>query len=533
MQRRRYLAVCGTAAAGLLAGCNQTQAPPGDSNETVDGPAKFNDIIINAPQEAAIGSEVTMTVSARNYGGESGTYTDRIVTVDGDTDFSQDININNVPSGKTGKVEVKAPVNSAGEYRFKLEDAEVFASVTVTAEAVAPGQMADVGGNLQLTFSDVSFIDGVYYRYVDQVGYTKEMFTGPSGRVLGVFRAKMKNSGSQPTRILPEKFSIENGEVHATIDGKPLTTVESVKGKPLLGSPIESGQTVDGWVLASVDRNQVLNNGVGIGWSLKAGGGDRPDRVWSFPPRALPEFGLVDFSMPDSPTNGRLEGTVTVRNIGQVDGQFVGQAEFNMKGRGWTPASYPTGSIASGATKTFSFTYGWPYTQETVWRIAPFRAVEHRRKITGGTQRLSYGESTAAVDNSTVTISNPRFRQSYGFTATESSADGTPREVTKTRQPPNGRKFLFVDITVTAGQKGGQTPAPSSFRAVVDGQNYQQYSGPKPTQPNVSLYGGMSNPKEGQKASGSLIFTVPSGASNANLQYKEEFGTLTSDIVWR
>ena len=492
----------------------------------------FNNIIINAPQEAAIGSEVTMTVSARNYGGQAGTYTDRLVTVDGDTDFAKDININQVPSGKTGRVEVKVPVNSAGEYRFKLEEAEVFASVTVTADAVEVGKMADVGGNLQLGFSDVSFTEGVYYRYVDDVGYTKEMFTGPEDRVLGVFRAKMKNAGSQPTRILPEKFSIENGTVHATIDGKPLTTVESVDGKPLLGSPIEAGQTVEGWVLASVGREQVLTKGVGIGWSLQAGGGGGPDRVWSFPPRALPKFGVVDFSMPSSPQNGRLEGTLTVRNIGQIGGEFMGQAEFNMKGRGWTPAAFPRGNIASGATKTFSFTYAWPYVQETVWRVAPFTDVEYRRRIKGGPQRHSYGESTAAVDNSTVTISKPRFLSSYKFTATESSASGTSRQVTKTRQPPSGRKFLFVDITVTAGRKGGQTPDPNSFNAIVDGKSYGQYAGPKPTDPNVSLYSGMSNPKKGQKESGTLVFTVPAGASNASVQYKEQFGTLTSDIVW-
>lgn len=525
--------MCGTAAAGLLAGCNESSQPPANSQETVEGPAQFNNVLINAPQEAAIDSEVTMTISARNYGGQTGTYTDRLVAVDGDSDFAQDISISDVASGQTGEVEVNAPVRSAGEYRFKLEEAEVFASVTVTAEAVEPGQMADVGNNLQLGFQDVSFVEGVYYRYVDRVGYTKDMFTGSDGKtMLGVFRAKMKNTGSQPTRILPEKFSVTEGTVHATVDGKPLTTVEGIDGKPLLGSPIESGETVDGWVLASIPRESIMNQGVGIGWSLRAGGGGRPDNVWSFPPRALPEFGIIDFNMPDSPQNGRLEGTITVRNIGQTDGTFAGLAEFNMKGRGWTPAAYPNGDIASGATKTFSFTYSWPFTQETVWRVVPFTEPEHRRDITGGSQRLSYGESTAAVDNSTVTVGNPRFLRSYGFTATESSSNGTSQQVTKQREPPQGQKFLFVDVTVTAGSEGGQTPQPDTFRAKVGDQTFEQYAGPNPTKPDVSLYNGMNNPEAAQEASGVLIFTVPADAQNASVQYREEFGSLTSDIVW-
>ncbi|MWG33574.1 hypothetical protein [Halomarina oriensis] len=533
MQRRRYLAVCGTAAAGLLAGCNQTAAPPADSQETVDGPAQFNNILINAPQEAAIDSEVSMTVSARNYGGQTGTYTDRLVAVDGDSDFAQDISIGNIPSGQTGEVEVNVPVRGAGEYRFELEEAGVAASVAVTAEAVEPGQMVDVGNNLQLTFTDVSFREGVYYRYVAESGYTKDMFTGGGGNsVLGVFRAKMKNSGSQPTRILPEKFSVDGGQIHATIDGKPLGTIEGLDGQPLLGSPIESGETVNGWVLASIPRETILNQGIGVGWSLKAGGGGRPDRVWSFPPRALAEFALVDFTMPDRPQRGRLEGTVTVRNVGQTGGTFTGLAEFNMKGRGWSPAAYPTGDVESGATKTFSFTQSWPFTQETVWRVIPFGASEHRRRITGGSQRLSFGDSTAAIDNSTVTVSNPRFMRTYGFTATESTEGGTSQQVTKQREPPEGRKFLFIDVTVTAGAAGGNTPQPDTFRAKVGDQNYQQYTGPNPTQPDVSLYSGMNNPDAGQEASGVLIFAVPADAQNASVQYREEFGGLTSDIVW-
>ncbi|MFC5969790.1 hypothetical protein ACFPYI_00455 [Halomarina salina] len=529
MQRRRYLAVCGTAAAGLLAGCNQTGGSSPGNNETVEGEAQFNNIIINAPQQAPIGSEVTMTISARNFGGQTGTYEDRIVTSNGDTDFAQDISITDVQSGQTGEVEVNAPVNGAGEYRFTLEEAEVSATVNVTAEAVEIGKMVDVGNNLQLTFTDASFRGGVYYRYVDNVGWTTDMFApGESGRTLAVFKGKMKNTGSQETVIRPERFSVTEGTVFNNLDGKPLSTVESVEGQSLIGSPIKGGQTVEGWVLASVPKNQVQQNGVGVGWSLNAQGGG-PDRVWSFPPRALPTWQQLEFRLSDRPDNGQITGEITVRNAGQVESTFYGLAEFHYQGVGWVPAAYPSGTVAPGATKTFTFDYGWPYIQQMEWRIQPFP--DTRRMVEAGPLTLDYGQETYGIDESTVTVSNPRFMQRYSYSATQSSG-GENNQVTKQREASGGKKFLFVDVKATVGKEGGQVPLPDSFVVKAGESNIKPFVGPTPTNPDVSFYSGANGGKQGDTSTGVLVFEVPSSVSRPAVNYHEEFRELTSDITW-
>ncbi|MFD1512611.1 hypothetical protein [Halomarina rubra] len=535
MQRRRYLALCGTAAAGLLAGCNE--GPGGNSDSanqqgTVEGPAQFNNVLINAPQQAAIGSEVEMTITARNFGGETGSYTDRIVTVDGDTDFAQDVSIGDVPAGQTGETTVKAKVNSAGDYRFKLEEAEVFTTVQVTAEAVELGKMVDVGNNLQLTFTDASFQNGVYYRYVDNVGYTTDMFTGQQGNkyILGVFRAKMKNAGSQETLILPDQFKIDGGTVHATIDGKPLTTVEGLDGKPLLGSPIKSGETIDGWVLASIPVENVNKNGVDIGWALNKNS-DSPDRLWSFPPRALPDWQQLEFRLSEKSSDGMLSGEVTIRNQGQVEGTFYGLAEFHYKGIGWEPGAYPTGTIAPGATKTFSFEYAWPYVQQTEWRVQPFEG--KRQIVEGGPQSLSYGDQTLGIDGSQIRLSNPRLMNSYGYTATDSSNSGTSQQVTKRREAGQGKRFLFVDVEATVGTEGGQVPMPSTFVAEAGGSTAKPFTGPTPTDPDVSFYSGANGGKKGDKSKGTLVFVVPASASNPTVTYKEDFNLRTTEISWQ
>ena len=532
MQRRRYLAVCGTAAAGILAGCNQTgQSSPG-SNGTVDGPAQFNNIIIQAPQKAPIGSEVTMTITARNNGGETGTFQDRITTAAGDTDFAQDISIENIKPGQTGQTKVKAPVSGAGEYRFELQDSGVTASVQVTAQAVEIGKMVDVGNNLQLTFTDASFHGGVYYRYVDDVGWTTDMFAPEeSGRTLGVFKAKMKNNGSQPTAIVPDRFSVTEGSVVATIDGKPLSTVESIEGKPLIGTNIEPGQTLEGWVLTTVPEDRVQKNGIGVGWSLNTSGGGGPDRVWSFPPRALPSWQQLEFRLSDRPDNGLITGEVTIRNSGQVEGTFYGLAEFHYRGVGWVPGAYPSGTIAPGATKTFTFDYAWPYTQQMEWRVQPFPG--KRNMVEAGPITLSYGQETYGVDGSKIQLSNPRFMSSYGYQATESSAGGSNQQVTKQRQAGSGKKFLFVDVTATVGKDGGRVPTANAFVAKAGNSTVKPFVGPDPTNPDVSFYSGASNGKKGQTSKGVLVYEVPSNVSNVSVNYTEEVREKTSDITWQ
>ena len=265
MKRRRFLALCGVGTSGALAGCSGDSRPsaPSRKRTTVAGPAKFGDVIIQTANSAGVGQRVTLTVSAFNYGGETGTFTDRLVAVEGGIDLATDVRIADVPSGERGRATIDMRFDGAGRYRFRLADADVYASVTVVGERAEPGEPLTVG-HLRLSVSNVDYETDLFYRFDDGSRSVTDLVGASPEEALAVVRGTVKNVGDRPAVFDPSAFSVAGGEFLTEVDGRPLDTVR-IDGRPLAGARVASGSAVSGWILLRLRRDRALA-GPELGW---------------------------------------------------------------------------------------------------------------------------------------------------------------------------------------------------------------------------------------------------------------------------
>ena len=113
--RRKYLTGVSALLSAGMAGCSGLGSSDGrsmgdgeesDPTESATGPAEFEDISLDVPASPSIRSEFTVTVSARNSGGEPGTFSDTLSVREGNSTLQREFEIADIEPGATGTTDV-------------------------------------------------------------------------------------------------------------------------------------------------------------------------------------------------------------------------------------------------------------------------------------------------------------------------------------------------------------------------------------------------------------------------------------------
>ena len=549
MNRRRYLALCGVAAVGPLAGCSAFDPPGDDPDErartTVDGPAQFDRVVVGIIGTPSLDGSITVRVSAYNYGSEPGTFTDTLALAEGPGNASKRVRITDVPPGEREHVDLELSVSGAGRYRFRLEEADVYATATVAAERAEPGETLELDG-FRMTAEGVTFESGAVYEFREH-GRRRQGLLDPSvGNVFAVVRGTVENTTGEERTFDASALSVPGGEgVRADRIGD-LRAVTSLRGASLAGATIDAGERLEGWLLADVDPDAVREEGIALSW--QSDDVAAPEKQWQFPaPDALAEFAVESFEAPRKATAGDVEFAATVRNDGDAEGTFRGAVDRRADGFGWEVVAVREATLAPGQSATFTGTATWPYVDWTAWRLRPFH---EKAETEYEPPSVEFGQRVPAVDGSTLAVSNPRVRDSYVYettveeTVTVNGTGNVTETETRTRtvrrvQTPTDfgeRRFLFVDVEVVAGRGGGRLPQEGQFAALVGGEEFGVDHAHRPVEPEVSFFQAPEEGEwEGETVRGTLVFGVPAGTTRGAVavRYRESYPKRTVEATWR
>ncbi len=515
---------------------------------TVAGPAQFGDVVVQSLGGVTVDETATLTVSAFNYGSEPGTFTDRLVAIEGGLDFATDVRIESVAAGERGSQEVDLTFDSAGRYRFRLEGADVFATVNVAGETAELGEPLTVGP-LEVTFSEVAYEPDLFYQYKERSRtITDLMWTAPS-QALAVVRGTVKNVGDQQAALDPATLSVQDGEVLVEVEGEDLSAIR-VDGRPLVGRAVAPGASATGWVVVELTRNRALG-GPALGWQTDGDLDSAPEKQWSLPAAdPFPEFELEAFEVPQQQSVGTVNYELRVRNVSEVGGTYRGAVHYRTEGWGWRPSSVQEAYLEPGASRTFTGRTRWPFVDPARWRALPFEA---KRDVTFEPLTVPFGEQVTIADGSTAVVRNPRFIDSYEYEVTVTETPQTPapggnntsggptepveRVVRRTQRPADvgDGKFLLVDVATRAGRDDARVAQEDSFDVVVDGTTYEVDHAHQSVAPRIRYFDVSGDTRYGQLFRGTLMYGVPSRASlnTLSVRYREDYHNTSVQATWQ
>jgi|GEM_PF-3351735 len=368
MNRRQLLVTSGTGLATALSGCSALSGGSDDESDGADddstsgsdgesgstetetatdmpaGPASFEEVSLAAADGAQIGSELTLTVSATNVGGETGTFegTVRLAASgseeDGGPSFSQSVSIESVAPGETGETEVAGPTfDTVDDYEFVVADTDAAVTVRPDPETGAVGETLAVGEDLAVTVDDVSVQESVFvpsYRSSGLSTYEEvSTFGAPSGHVLAVVTVTAENTGTATASAERGTIDIADAEWYGDGEGAPGSILGRSGERFTAGGlpEIAPSESATGYFVAQVPRDTARGT-IEITGQADATG-TLPERVWTAEPsggeRGLPELTLESVDVPEATQLGRdYEITATVANEGDATGTLRGVVQW-------------------------------------------------------------------------------------------------------------------------------------------------------------------------------------------------------------
>ena len=356
--RRKYLTGVSALLSAGMAGCSGLGSSDGrsmgdgeesDPTESATGPAEFEDISLDVPASPSIRSEFTVTVSARNSGGEPGTFSDTLSVREGNSTLQREFEIADIEPGATGTTDVPVTFQHADEYVLALEAADAQATVTPSTLTRALGETLDVGESLRLTFDEVSFEQTVPVR-ASQYGYYVNadgdgVFEAPSDRILALVRFTIENVGTSADTLDFTSLSGPNDNVYTSIGESNITSVD-VEDPFLFDSvdgygddvtryvEIQPSQIHSGWVLAQFSRSDARSE---ISLQFQADAERTPPEA-TFVHSAddgqfgFPAYRLDDIQAESLGSDGSYEVSATVTNTGDGSGTFDGVLQWQGQG---------------------------------------------------------------------------------------------------------------------------------------------------------------------------------------------------------
>mgnify|MGYP000114825487 CR=1 FL=1 len=373
MNRRQLLVTSGTGLATALSGCSalsggsdgesdgsgddSTSGSDGDSDsgetatttDTPAGPASFEEVSLAAADGAQIGSELTLTVSATNVGGETGTYEGTVrLAASGDESaddeensgpsFETSFEIDSVSPGETGETEITGPAfETVDDYEFVVAESDASVTVRPEPETAAVGETLAVGQDLAVTVDDVSVQESVFTPSFRSSGLSTyeevSAFGAPSGHVLAVVTVTAENTGTQTTSAERGTLGITDAEWYGDGEGAPDSILGRSDSRFTAGGlpEIAPSESATGYFIAQVPRDTARGT-IEITGQADATG-TLPERVWTAEPsgdeRSLPELTFESVDAPETTQLGRdYEITATVANEGDATGTLRGVVQW-------------------------------------------------------------------------------------------------------------------------------------------------------------------------------------------------------------
>lgn len=538
-----------------MAGCNtlfgDTSSGSGTPQPTiVEGPAQFTDFKIEIPTKATVDTTVPVTISAFNYGSQSGSFSGAITTIEGASIVSKGIDLNGVESGKRGETTVDLSFSDADEYvlavsgdppvqtstdgygtptRTQPMDPKAKTSVTINTKTAAVGESFDLASPLRVTLTDVTYRQGLYYKYSSGWGEkTTDLFSTTNDKTLALLRLDVENTGTESASFGPEPFTVSDGALYTELRGTSLSSAIDIKGEPLNGTTVQAGQRISGWFLAQLSKKRAKKGAV-VGWQRDASK-TTPERAWNVKPAELPSFSLEQWKLDEKQTIGKYSNTITVKNTSSTKGKFRGIVDHKMSDEGqnaWSPFEKISATISPGKSKTFTLKKTWTYTGTFDYRVRPFGTTKTVKFMS---EKLSFGERTE-VPGGTISVSDFQTHPTY----TTENLGGS-----ETHKPDDGAMFAFAYVEFIPNSNNSDMPHDGDFSVRVKNKTYSESGGlrgPMTAPIDGSFYyATTTQAQSGKPWSGWVSFDVPANvsASNATVVLSKEYNNgRTSGAEWR
>jgi hypothetical protein len=545
MDRRKLLRDGGIGLAALLAGCGSSSSANDDSaaNETTDpgldapettrsGPATFSRATLGGPSNATVGENVTIPVSVANGGGRNGTFTGTLRVVEGRSNTSTSITIEDIGPGEVAETnDSSLRFGAADTYTLALDGTDATHTVTVEPITKRPGSSLALTDRLTVTVKSVQFVPSLFFTSTQGFSSTKRpgLVFASSGNILTFVRMNVENTGTgsatfDPTTIAPVKGSYFDGLPGSQSGG--LSAISNVGGSPL-SRPVRlsAGEQTSGWLLAQVPR-LTATKVFSMAYQVD-GQKTPPDVVWQFPPnngsqRQFPSFSLQSLSMPNQAEVGvDSQYSFTVKNTGNSGGVFRAVSQFRPPDdRNWYGFAKHDARLKPGATNTFKPTIGYEELGGVDYRIRPFG--KQTRSVTFVPATRGFGESYTTPGGVEITVSDV---QTSGFYLQRGRYED---RVT----PDPGQHYLFARIDTKVVEQDADDVTRSDFSIESNGTSYDVDYMSTPLKRPVS--GGTfdtSGSAQSATSTGWMVFPVPRTITPDNVTI--QWGTNNATARWQ
>jgi len=500
MDRRKYLGVAGTLGITSVAGCGGKLKAA-----TRSGPPHFEEVELTGPDEVTVGEEFSLTVSAKNTGGESGDFTNTLTVGEGVFQANSNIRIKDIGVTKSESANV-GPIQMGytGEYKFRITDYGASHTVSVMTNQLATSSPFALEDGPKITISDISFHPTLNYTTPDET----ELLTPHDGRIFAKIQLSVENRGDSDLYVSADSFDVPGGEMITEI-GSYSTSLRDIQtsGLPLSTESVNPGGSKSGWIIAEV-ANEDAKQGLSIEWNRNSGTSS-PEVRWDHGSAKIPTFEISSVEFPNEVEVGSTAtGTATIENTGNGAGTFRGVLERrNLGDSEWQQLETISLDIDAGSSTTWSTEISEPYLGPSEYRLRPNNAIQ---TIDFVHATRSFEESYTTPDGGKITLdvggmNFNGFSDSYTY---DSYGDSTV-------SADSGRKFLFVHVTIeNVGSEMLYYPGTEDFEALTNENSYPTTKGEgyfttefvSPVSGTEYNYGRTAEP--GETESGWILFEV-------------------------
>lgn len=324
MKRRRFL-TASIPAFTLLAGCNSTpETAPSDGSTTRPttttqrntGNPYFEEVTIDGPESAPVGSYFDLTVSATNTGSRAGAFTAALsVNPNQLVDQSFTVKIPDISPGESKTTTLSDLLTTAaGQYTFTLQAYGATHQTTVTPLTQPASEPATLDG-LTTTITDLSISPARFTSRDD----TRYLETPDSDRLYVFAHINIENTADSQ-RELPgaSAFALRTG---SRSYGSIVIPEDLVLDGTLFtgGEPLPAGSTRSGWVAFTPPRS-MFEPGLDIAYQYSYS--DQPEIVWQHPALSAgttpPAFQIESLSPASFESSQERTLSIRVHNTGDI-----------------------------------------------------------------------------------------------------------------------------------------------------------------------------------------------------------------------
>jgi hypothetical protein len=285
MNRRKFVQLIGMSATAGLAGCSSDSSDnpnSGDSTETTTGteaqtetetetespePAEFEVVEYAIPETAEIGTEVTLEITIRNTGGQTGDFTAPLHARTPDSNWQEggDWTFTDVAPGESATAEIDEPVifDYIQRYEFRLGQSPKTAVLQTVSAKVPWGEEYATPGGYRIRADEPTLQDS--YEYEDFRGNIKDAEPDNGGQWAFVNVWVKNETGQANYSPLSNEFGLLYGSSQS--DGQTYLTDEPInKDESFEGGELQPGVERSGWIAYEIP-SEIQMNELTLAWS--------------------------------------------------------------------------------------------------------------------------------------------------------------------------------------------------------------------------------------------------------------------------